>query len=159
MQLFIGYGYTDFMNSFFYDNLPWVWLAIAVLCTVVEAFSFGLTTIWFAIGAILMIFISFLPIPFAWQILIISTLLLIFTRPVAIKKLKVGKEKTNTDELAGSIALVVKDITKFEKGEVKVKGIIWSAQTADGSEIPSGTECVIDKVQGVTLIVSPCAKE
>ena len=144
------------MNSFFYDNLPWVWLAIAVLCTVVEAFSFGLTTIWFAIGAILMIFISFLPISFAWQILIF---LIIFTRPVAIKKLKVGKEKTNTDELAGSIALVVKDITKFDKGEVKVKGIIWSAQTSDGSEIPSGTECVIDKVQGVTLIVSPCAKE
>ena len=56
-------------------------------------------------------------------------------------------------------SLVVKDITKFDKGEVKVKGIIWAAQTSDGSEIPSGTECVIDKVQGVTLIVSPCAKE
>ena len=161
MQLFLAWRYTVFMISFIYDNLPWFWLAVAIVCTVIEAFTFGLATIWFALGALLMIFLSFLPIPFAWQVLIflvVSTVLLVFTRPVAVKKLKVGKAKTNTDELAGKTALVVKDITKFDKGEVKVNGIIWSAQTSNGEEIPAGTECVVESVHGVTLIVKPCAE-
>lgn len=158
---FIGktyfYRYTNRMIQFIYDNTPWIWLAVAIICTAIEAFTFGLATIWFAIGAVAMIFISFLPIPLAWQVLVflvISTILLVFTRPIAVKKLKVGKEKTNTDELSGKIALVVKDITKFDKGEVKVNGIVWTAQSSDDSDIPAGTECVIESVHGVTLTVS-----
>ena len=85
--------------------------------------------------------------------------MLIFTRPVAIKKLKVGKEKTNTDEIIGKTALVVKEITKFEKGEVKIKGIVWAAETAKGENISVGTECIIESVHGVTLTVSPLPKE
>lgn len=142
--------------SFIQENLPWFWLAVAVICTVVEVLTFGLATIWFAIGAIVMIFLSFLPVPFAWQILVflvISTVLLVFTRPLAVKKLKVGKERTNTDGLAGKTALVVKDIARFEKGEVKVDGVVWSACTGDGTELSAGNECVIESVHGVTLTV------
>ena len=150
------------MLNFIHEYIQWFWLSIAVLFTVIEVCSFGLTTIWFALGGIIMIFVSFLPIPFPWQILIflvISTLLLIFTRPIAIKKLKVGKEKTNTDEIIGKTALVVKEITKFEKGEVKIKGIVWAAETANGENISVGTECIIESVHGVTLTVSPLPKE
>jgi len=124
--------------------------------TIIEVVTLGLTTIWFALGALVMIFLSFTPIPFAVQILIwllISSALLYFTRPYAIRKLKVGREKTNADSLLGKKALVVKKITKFEKGEIKVNGIIWGAKTDTEEDLEKDSECEIVKIEGVTAVV------
>lgn len=103
-----------------------------------------------------MLFLSPLPIPFLWQILlflIISSVLLIFTRPIAVKKLKVGREKTNTDSLIGEKALVIKKITEFEKGLVKIRGIEWSAQSIDGKSIAKDETCIVERIEGVTVVV------
>ena len=120
------------------------------------------TTIWFGIGALIMVFLSFFPIPLVFQILIwlvISTLLLIFTRPFAMKKLHANKVKTNVDSVAGSIAVVTKKIKKFDKGEVKAEGIIWTARTEDDTPLEVGAECIIEKIEGVTAIVTQKNKE
>lgn len=138
------------------EYLPWFWLALVVLFTLIEVFTFGLTTVWFALGALLMVFLSPLPIPFVWQVLLflgISSVLLVFTRPIAVKKLKIGREKTNTDSLLGAKALVVKDITEFERGLVKVHGMEWSAQSVDGSALPKDAICIVERIEGVTLTV------
>lgn len=138
------------------EYLPWFWLALVVLFTLIEVFTFGLTTVWFALGALLMVFLSPLPIPFVWQVLLflgISSVLLVFTRPIAVKKLKIGREKTNADSLLGAKALVVKDITEFEKGLVKVHGMEWLAQSVDGSALPKDAICIVERIEGVTLTV------
>lgn len=138
------------------EYLPWFWLFLMILFTAIEVATFGLTTIWFALGALVMLFLSPLPIPFLWQILlflIISSVLLIFTRPIAVKKLKVGREKTNTDSLIGEKALVIKEITEFEKGLVKVRGIEWSAQSIDGKPIAKDETCIVERIEGVTVVV------
>lgn len=139
------------------NNLPWFWLGMVIVFTVIELFTAGLTTIWFAIGSIPMIFLSFLPIPFLYQVLImlvISIVLLIFTRPFFVKKLNANKEKTNVDALIGKTALVTKKITKFEKGEVKIDGKIWTAKSVSDEDIEEGTECLLQSIEGVTAIVS-----
>lgn len=139
------------------NNLPWFWLGMVVVFTVIEVFTAGLTTIWFAIGSIPMIFLSFLPIPFLYQVLImlvISIVLLIFTRPFFVKKLNANKEKTNVDALIGKTALVTKKITKFEKGEVKIDGKIWTAKSVSDEDLDPGTECLLQSIEGVTAIVS-----
>lgn len=139
------------------NNLPWFWLGMVIVFTVIEIFTAGLTTIWFAIGSIPMIFLSFLPIPFLYQVLImlvISIVLLIFTRPFFVKKLNANKEKTNVDALIGKTALVTKKITKFEKGEVKIDGKIWTAKSVSDEDIEEGTECLLQSIEGVTAIVS-----
>ncbi|MBO7174710.1 MAG: NfeD family protein [Spirochaetaceae bacterium] len=138
------------------EYLPWFWLFLMILFTAIEVATFGLTTIWFALGALVMLFLSPLPIPFLWQILlflIISSVLLIFTRPIAVKKLKVGREKTNTDSLIGEKALVIKEITEFEKGLVKIRGIEWSAQSIDGKPIAKDETCIVERIEGVTVVV------
>ncbi len=140
----------------FLDYLPWFWLALVVLFTLIEVFTLGLTTIWFALGSLLMVFLSPLPIPFGWQVLlflVISSVLLVLTRPVAVRKLRVGRAKTNADALVGTKALVIKDITEFEKGLVRVHGVEWSAQSVDGSALPQDSICVIERIEGVTLSV------
>ena len=72
---------------------------------------------------------------------------------------KTGKNKTNVNSLVGQEVLVVKKISPFQKGEVKAKnGVIWTAQNADpqsSSEIPEGTVCTIEKIDGNTLSVKP----
>ena len=139
------------------NNLPWFWLGMVIVFTVIEIFTAGLTTIWFAIGSIPMIFLSFLPIPFLYQVLImlvISIVLLIFTRPFFVKKLNANKEKTNVDALIGKTALVTKKITKFEKGEVKIDGKIWTAKSVSDEDIEEGTEYLLQSIEGVTAIVS-----
>jgi membrane protein implicated in regulation of membrane protease activity len=74
---------------------------------------------------------------------------------VAIKKLKIGREKTNVDSLAGKHALVIKKITEFEKGEVKLNGQIWTAHSDDGSTIAEGTKCEVVRIEGVQAVVKP----
>ena len=134
----------------------WIWVALVIIFALIEVFTLGLTTVWFAIGALVMVFLSLLPIPLPYQILIflgISAALLIFTRPIAIKKLKMGKEKTNVDSLAGKQALVTKAIGEFDMGEAKVSGQIWSARSENNNAIAQGAKCEVLRVEGVQLIV------
>ncbi len=143
----------DFIVQF---NEAWVWLALSIVFLIIEAFTTSLVTIWFAIGSAIVIFVSFLPIPFVWQVvifLVISILLLILTRPVLAKKLLKNKEKTNVDSLVGKKVLVTKTIKQFEKGEIKVNGVIWSAKTEDNATIEENVECEIIAIEGVTAIV------
>jgi len=142
---------------------PWFWLALTVVFTLIElACSFNLVTIWFAISSVIMVFISGFtevfdaPIRFRLHLgifLVLSIILLIFTRPIAIKKFKVGKTKTNVDGLIGQEALVIKEITKHEKGEVKIKGQIWTAISEGEETLKEGSECTVLRIEGVKLIV------
>ncbi len=142
-------------------NLAWFWLALTVLLIIIEILTFNVVTVWFAIGSLVTIFLSFLPIPFPFQILIflaMSTTLLLITRPLVLKKLEAKKQKTNVDSLAGMNALVTKDIKPFEKGEIKVNGNIWTAKTESGEPLEKETECVIIRIEGVTAIVEKNAQ-
>lgn len=145
---------------FFLNNLMWFWLAVMVVCIVIEAVTFALTTVWGAIAALVMIFVSRTNMPLRWQLvlfLVMTIVLVLTTRPFAVKKLKLGKDKTNVNSMEGQEVLVIKKITKFEKGEVKAKnGVIWSAKNVDEqdeSEISEGSVCIIEKVDGNTLSV------
>lgn len=144
------------MLDYILAHLPWFWLAMAIFMSIMELILPGLTTIWFALGSLVMIPLSLLPIPFVIQIvifLVISVVLLIFTRPFAVKKLKANREKTNVDALIGKKALVVKDISEFEKGEVKIDGIVWTARSDEAVSIKAGEECFLLRVEGATAVV------
>jgi membrane protein implicated in regulation of membrane protease activity len=151
--------YTAFeMLLPFVISAQWIWVALVIIFAVIEILTFGLTTVWFAIAALIMVFLSFLAIPLPVQVLIflaISAVLLIFTRPVAVRKLKVGKEKTNVESFAGKHVLVTRAIGEFENGEVKLNGLIWTARSENNTVIPEGTKCEVLRVEGVQLIVRP----
>ena len=148
--------------SFGVVPVRWIWVALVIIFALIEVFTLGLTTVWFAIAALIMVFLSFINIPLTVQILIflaIATMLLIFTRPIAIKKFKIGQEKTNVDSLIGKHALVVKTIGEFERGEAKINGQIWSARSETNTEITEGSKCEILRIEGVQLIVRPLTEE
>jgi membrane protein implicated in regulation of membrane protease activity len=139
------------------NNLPWFWVAVMIVCILIESLTLSLTTLWFACGAFVTIFISMTPLPLRWQILIfavLSCVLLVLTRPLLLKKMRERREsKTNVDAIIGQKVLVTKTITQFDKGEVKCSGTYWPAESKDGSELPEGSACRILSIQGNTVTV------
>lgn len=136
-----------------------VWLIIAFVMAVIEAFSLGLTTIWFAGGAVVAVIAALLGASIPVQVVIfvvVSILLLVLTRPWAVRHFKSNLENTNIDAVIGKEALVTKDISPFSAGEAKLNGLIWVALSTDNSlTIVAGTPVKVDAVEGVKLIVTP----
>lgn len=139
------------------------WIIVAVVCGIVEAVSLGITSIWFVIGAIVALVLASFEVPFIVQIvvfLVVSIVLLIYTRPIATKYLKLGKEKTNVDAIAGQKGIVVEKIDNvLGKGQVKIGGQIWSAKSEDGEDILRDTEVMVLDVRGVRVVVKRVEEE
>jgi len=136
-----------------------MWLIIAFIFAIIEAFTLGLTTIWFAGGAVAAVVVALLGLAVPVQVavfVVVSILLLVLTRPWAMKHFKSKLENTNIDAVIGKEALVTEEISPFSAGEAKLNGLIWVALSTDKSlTIPVGTAVKVDAVEGVKLIVTP----
>ena len=142
--------------SVFQNNLPWVWVAVTIICVVIESLTLSLTTIWFGISAFVMVFLAFTPPPFPAQLLIfvaLAMVLLIFTKPVVKKKLSQKKIATNYERVIGQIAVVTKRITALEKGYVKINGMEWTAAVKEDTTLEEGSKCMVEEIAGVTAYV------
>jgi len=137
---------------------PIVWLMILIALIIIEIITLGLSTIWFAGGA-LVAFIAAIAGAGTWlQIilfLVVSIVLLLFTRPVAVKYLNKNRVSTNVDSLIGKQAVVMENIRNLQgTGKVFLNGIEWTARTAmDEEEIDKDSIVNIVRVDGVKLIV------
>ena len=137
---------------------PIMWLILLACFLVVEAITVGLTTIWFAGGALVAAIASGLGagILIQWVLfLVISLVLLIFTRPLAVRFMNKGVPKTNVNSLIGERAVVIQKINNLEQsGQVRINDIEWMARTSsDEVTIPEHAIVTIEDVQGVKLIV------
>ena len=136
---------------------PLIWILIAVIFAVIEGFTMGLTTIWFTVGGVAACIIALLGGPLLMQIavfLIVSIILLYFTRPLAEKRLKIGHEKNNIDQMIGKTCLVTETIKPYHTGQVKLSGLVWTAVVKDNTEtLEKGTLVRIVGIEGVKLIV------
>jgi len=135
---------------------PLIWLGILAVLLVIEAITAGLTTIWFAGGALIAAIASYVGV--MAQILLflcISLVLLIFTRPVAMKYFNKETIQTNANSLIGKKAVVIQDIDNLaQTGQVRINDIEWTARTADDSQkIGKGAVVLIEEIRGVKLIV------
>ena len=86
------------------------WLVLLILCIGIEVLTLGLTTIWFAGGALVAIFANLLHAPIFVQVIlffVVSLLLLFFTRPIAVKYFNKDRVKTNVESMVGDRKSVV----------------------------------------------------
>jgi membrane protein implicated in regulation of membrane protease activity len=138
-------------------NMILFWVILAVVFAVLEGFISGLVTIWFTIGAAAAAAAAAIGAPIPIQIVVffaVSVALLIFTRPILVKKLKVGREKNYTEQMEGKPGLVVEAIEPFRSGQVKVRGITWTAVgETDDFSAPVHSKVEIVRIEGVKLIV------
>lgn len=144
-------------------TMTMIWLAILIVAIVVEVLTMGLTTIWFAGGALVAILAALIHAPVAVQILlffVVSLLLMFFTRPVAVKYFNRDRVKTNVESLIGRQAIVISEIDNLQGiGQVTVGNQEWSARSADDRlRIPVGAVVNVLSINGVKLIVKPDEK-
>lgn len=108
-----------------------IWLSLFVIMIIIEASGPALVTIWFALGALISLIISFIPGVTWWIELIIfvviSTVALLALRPIFKKYLKRNVIKTNMDSFVGKKGYVIEDITFLKPGAVKIGDVSWTA--------------------------------
>jgi len=133
------------------------WLVIAAIFIVLEIISLGLTSIWFAGGAVVAAILSAVDVSFNIQIIgfaVTSIILLVATRPFVKKHLITKVEKTNVESFVGEKVIVLSTIDNIkQEGQVKFNGIEWTARSADGTVYEKDQIVEIKEVQGVKLIV------
>ena len=133
------------------------WLAVFVLLIVIELATMGLTTIWFAGGAVAGFIASMLGANVVIQAVVffvVSIVLLIFTRPFAVRYINSNKTKTNIDGLIGQEALVLEEINNIrETGCARLEVKEWTARSVDDTVIPADTVVIVERIEGVKLIV------
>lgn len=140
------------------DKMLIMWIASAVIFFVVEVLTSQIVTIWFAIGSIGAIFANVLGAKTVLQIVVfaaLSLVTLLIARPYMKKFTQTQVQPTNADMCIGAKAVVTEDIDNTNgTGQVKVKGAVWSAKSADDSVICEGTVVTVKKISGVKLIVA-----
>ncbi|MBP7348497.1 MAG: NfeD family protein [Butyrivibrio sp.] len=134
------------------------WLVAMVALIVIELATLGLTTIWFACGALAAVIAAALDAPLLLQILmfvVVSFAVLLAVRPIAVKYFNKDRTRTNIESMIGRQAIVVSEIDNMQGvGQVSVNGMDWSARsTINELKISVGRVVVIRAVDGVKLIV------
>ena len=134
-----------------------MWLVLLIVFAASEAITVGLTSIWFAAGALAALVAALLGGALWIQItlfLAVSILCMAAVRPLAKKHLNSKVEHTNADRVIGAEAQVTEDIDNIHgKGAVIIRGMTWSARSQDGAPIPTGTLVKVLRIEGVKVFV------
>lgn len=135
-----------------------LWLVVLIVTIGIEICTLGLTTIWFSGGALIALVSAALNLPLPVQILlflVVSLILLVFTRPVAVRYFNKDRVRTNVESMVGRQAIVISEIDNLQGvGQVTVGGQEWSARSNnDKVHLDVGAVVEIVAVSGVKLIV------
>ncbi|MFR8259869.1 MAG: NfeD family protein [Frisingicoccus sp.] len=140
------------------------WLGAFGVLLLIEILTLGLTTIWFAVGALAAFLLAFVQVPLMIQIvvfIVVSVVMLVFTRPIMTKYLNKKTTKTNAESLVGRKARVLIPINNLKsEGQVMVNGMEWTARSTKDEVTFQKDEMVrIAGISGVKLIVEKENKE
>jgi hypothetical protein len=132
-----------------------IWIIILILAIIVELISYGLISIWFIPSIILTIILKSFGLNNIYIeisiVLLLSTVLLIFTRPIVIKLLKPKNIKTNFDRILDMQGRIIKKVKLNDFGIVKIDGKEWRCYSS--KEIEEGKIVKILKIDSNKLEV------
>ena len=136
-----------------------LWIVLMVAAVLVEAASFALLSIWFAVGALAALIAAILGAGTGVQIavfLAVSVILLGATRPLLKKFMPKKYIPTNGELDLGKTAVVIEKIDGMTgTGRVRLEGVDWGAVSADGSEIEEGVSVTVIAKGAAYLTVQP----
>lgn len=134
------------------------WLIAAGVLIIIEMITLGLTSIWFAGGCLVGFLAALCGANEVIQILLsllVSIILLVFTRPVAEKYLNHSRTKTNVEELIGKTGKVIEEIdNQNERGRILLNGMEWTARGETDVVIPLDVSVVIKEIKGAHAVVA-----
>ena len=135
-----------------------LWLVVVVVFLAIELSTVTLTSIWFAAGGLIALFVAMAGGNFLFQMIafLIAAFGMFFaTKPWADKVINAKKTSTNADRAIGEEVRVLERISNLDQtGRVVVHGQEWTARTEDDKNIIEQGELVrILRISGVKVIV------
>ena len=133
------------------------WGAAIVVFTVIEAFTGGLVSIWFALGS-LVGFIAAICGGEIWVqgvlFIVVSAGSFLFIRKKAVKSIIKNKEKTDIDRIIGSEVVITEAVdNKNHTGKAAINDVEWKVKSISGEIIQKGDTAIVEKIEGVSLVV------
>lgn len=137
------------------------WIAAAVVFLIIEGITVGLTSVWFAVGALAAMVCAMLGADVWLQIavfIVVSGAALYFTRPLVKKYVNGRVQATNADKIIGAECRVTETIDNISgTGAVYVDGKTWTARSENDEIIPEGELVTTVRIEGVKVIVNKAA--
>ena len=135
-----------------------VWTTVIIAAVVAEVLIPGLVAIWFVPGGVVSLVLSLFSVDVWIQVLaflVCSIVFLLCSRLIFRKLITKPHTRTNIDAVIGEKCIVTERVENLAGcGQVKVKGMEWSARTIDESDTLSvGDVVTVVAVEGVKLIV------
>ena len=144
------------------NPVPFLWLAAVVGFLLLEASTFSMTSVWFAVGAAAALLTCLFTGSFRVQALVfivVSALCLLMFRPLAAK-LHRKATPTNADRNLGREATVLTPVTAEVPGRVRLDGVDWNARcVTPGDRLEPGERCRITEIHSTLLLVEPVLTE
>ena len=140
------------------STMIFIWIALIIVFLIIEIATVGLATIWFAGGAVVALLVGLIGGPIWLQVLlffVVSVLLLVFTRPWAVKYITPHKTKTNYESAVGKTVRVTEKIDNVAvTGTVLMGGQEWTARS-ERDDVTFEVDSLprVMAVSGVKLIV------
>lgn len=142
--------------------MPWwgyiiIWGTAAIIAVVIEVSTEGLTSVWFALAALIsLILAAFKAKPLIQLIcfVCITIILLCITRPLIKKFMSKEIVRTNSDRLIQMVGIVTKPITPGEIGEVRINSELWRAFALPNETIMENEKVIVRSISGNKLLVS-----
>ena len=132
---------------------PATWLVIAAIMIIVEIITMGLSSIWFAAGAIGSAITAAFDGPEWLQIIVfmvVSTVFLLILKPLAKKKLNVKVVPTNAQSLVGTKVKILKLTDDPGIAVTRINDVEWRV-VYDGV-VEVGDELTVREISGTKLI-------
>lgn len=137
------------------------WLVIMIVLVVIEVITLGLVCIWFAGGALAGALVAVFGGPWWLQLsafVVVTAVLLIFTKPVAKKYFTDKIQKTNSEDLIGKKVMVTEDVDNVQAtGAAVASGLEWTARSVqDEVTFKKGEIALVKSIEGVKLMLVKC---
>ena len=142
----------------FYIEPVYFWLITMILFIGFELATMGLTTMWFALGALAALVVAAVGGPVWLQVIVffvVSLLALFGFRNLTKDHFNRNRVKTNADSLIGRKGIVTEEVSNiYATGQVTVAGQEWTARSVDDSvTLEKGEMVIIRSISGVKLMV------
>lgn len=142
--------------------MPWwgyiiIWGTAAIVAVVIEVSTEGLTSVWFALAALISLILAAFKVKPLIQLICfvcITIVLLCITRPLIKKFMSKEIVRTNSDRLIQMVGIVTKPITPGEIGEIRINSELWRAFALPNETIMENEKVIVRSISGNKLLVS-----
>lgn len=134
-----------------------VWIVAIIVFLAIEATTSALVSIWFAGGSLAGLICHFLGASIKLQILVfllVSAVLVVLLRNVAVKSFKKSTPKTDLDRIIGQKVVISGVAEQKNFGTTRIGDIEWKVKSEIGEDLFVGETVTVEKIEGVYLVVN-----